>query len=245
MLLGLSLGSFATALIYRIPRELNWAGLGENRRSNCPSCRHKLHSLDLLPVISWLVLGGRCRYCDTKISALYPLTELATTLCVLLTVWLWGLGIESLFFILAIPFLMALLVIDLKHLILPNVLVLIIGILGGLRLISGAVLTGEYSALWIYALSGLVYGVFAWALGLICSYALKKEALGMGDVKFFIVSGLWLGPMMFPFFILLAGTLGVGLGLIWQGLKKGAVFPFGPALIISFFIMVLYKGPLP
>ncbi|HEY0905710.1 MAG TPA: prepilin peptidase [Methylophilus sp.] len=71
--LGLCLGSFTTALVYRIPRKLNWT----TDRSRCPNCKHALGPLDLVPVFSWLFLGRKCRYCKTPIPARYPLIEIS------------------------------------------------------------------------------------------------------------------------------------------------------------------------
>ncbi|MCB1538670.1 MAG: prepilin peptidase [Alphaproteobacteria bacterium] len=82
--LGLCLGSFATALVYRLPRGLNWT----TERSRCPSCGHALGVPDLVPVFSWLFLRGRCRHCGTRIPARYPLIELGFGVFVALIGWM-------------------------------------------------------------------------------------------------------------------------------------------------------------
>lgn len=81
MLIGLALGSYLAALCYRVPRGVRGA------RSACPSCGHVLHAADLVPVLSWMCLRGRCRYCDARISARYALIELGTALGVVALYW--------------------------------------------------------------------------------------------------------------------------------------------------------------
>jgi leader peptidase (prepilin peptidase)/N-methyltransferase len=81
--LGLCLGSFTTALVYRLPRRLNWT----TERSRCPACHHVLGPLDLVPLFSWLFLRGQCRYCRAPISARYPLIELGFGVTAAMLAW--------------------------------------------------------------------------------------------------------------------------------------------------------------
>lgn len=235
ILIGLIAGSFSSALIYRVPLKLNWI----SERSACPKCNHNLGVFDLFPVVSWVFSGRKCRYCSTKIPARYPLLECFSAVACLGIYSVFGFSIESLICIASVPFLISLLMIDLEHFILPNQLVLAVFSLGSVRL--------GYAAFMGVSILPYIYGAFffaflSWFIGFAMEKVLKKEALGFGDVKFFCVAGLWLGVEILPYFLMAAGILGVIFALIWQKINKSALFPFGPALIASLYILLLYKG---
>ncbi|MGQ0527199.1 MAG: prepilin peptidase, partial [Alphaproteobacteria bacterium] len=87
--------------------------------------------------------------------------------------------------------------------------------------------------------SAVVFAMIVWVLGLCMTRILKKEALGFGDVKFFAMTGVWLGVGNLAFFCLMAGTFGVVFSVFWKIQRKEAVFPFGPALISALFLLLL------
>ncbi len=244
-LFGLILGSFSTALIHRIPANIRI--LSASARSKCPHCALPLNARDLIPVFSWLWQKGHCRYCKARISARYPFAEILTAALAL------GFyaahpypALDFIPMALAAPVLVALVFIDLEHKILPNALVLTLAILGAIRLavliFAGA---GDIKLLLFEFTSGAV--VFA-AAGLIMMFGFKKfankDALGMGDIKFFAAAGLWLGLMNIGLFFILAGVFGVILGGAWKIFKKETAFPFGPALIAAFFLILCLDGSL-
>lgn len=246
-LLGLMLGSFASALSWRIPRGFSWTadqkdGHAKPVRSQCTHCGHVLGVLDLFPLFSWLMLKGRCRYCGVAIGARYPLIELGTAAACLGVYAAWGLTAPGLALIAAMPFLMALLVIDIDHMILPDQLNLLLAVAGAVFL----AVQGGHGALWGIFLShlaaALVYGGVLWLTGLVMGYALKKDALGGGDVKFAAAAGLWLGAGAFPFFLIASGAAGVIWGGISRFLRGQPLFPFGPALIGAFYIGMILRG---
>ena len=232
--LGLILGSFSSAMTWRIPRGISWV----SSRSACPSCQHVLSAPDLVPLLSWIFLRGRCRHCRAAIGWRYPLIELVTLLICLMLYGLHGFTLASLVVMLAVPFLVALVAIDLEFMILPDQINIILGILGAIFVFLGAyapfkALASAVMAAVIYA--GLVFGV-SWGLGKV----LKKEALGFGDVKFFAVAGMWLGLDLLPVFLMMSGLIGVGMGLFWKIILRQNRFPFGPALIASFAVCLLF-----
>lgn len=239
--LGLVLGSFATALIYRVPKKLPWGA----ERSACPECKTNLGALDLIPVLSWCLSGGKCRHCSNKISSRYPLTEIVSGILCLLIYLVYGLNISSLFLIACVPFLIALCVIDLKHMILPNQLVFILMAVGGARL-GYLFYSGDNfqtaELLTVYIAGAFAYGFISWFLGFVLTKVLKRNSLGFGDVKFFMVAGLWLGLNALPYFMILSGTLAIAFALGWRMAFKQDVFPFGPALILSFYSLLLLQG---
>ena len=248
-IIGLILGSFATAVTYRELQAISWA-FGENtkgkpsaKRSACAHCKTTLRILDLIPLMSWLIQKGKCRHCQTPIGAIYPLTELFAAGACMIVVLMHGLSLYAIFMMLLVPFLIALLIIDIKKMLLPNRLVLIVTAIGLLSLLSRAY-RGDIAMqdLIIHGVSAIGYGIFAFMLGWITSIALKKEALGMGDVKFFAAAGLWLGPLYLADFCLLSGIMGIVFGIAWRVIMKNPLFPFGPALILSFFTLLLIDG---
>lgn len=238
--LGLCLGSFATALIARIPEGRSWIGSSRGAaRSACPQCGHKLGVLDLIPLFSWLYLRGRCRYCRQKIGARYPATEcLALLMCVAIYA-AYGWSAPGVILLLAVPFLVAMLVIDLDHMILPDQLQIILFVLG----LAFIYTLGGFDAMPGALAGALIYGGLAFLLAQGGALILKRDALGMGDVKFFAVAGLWLGWPLLPAFLMIAGLAGVTLGLVWKFVVKSPRFPFGPALIFSLFILLLQRAP--
>lgn len=243
--LGLLFGSFASALVYRIPRDIPWVwdkGQGASR-SNCTSCGYKLKFLDLIPLLSWIFLKGKCRSCGAKISVFYPLIELTTLIGFLIVYLMVGLGLDALFIYMAVPFLVALLYIDLEHFILPNELVGLVALCGVGHIAAQYFLdSSEIDFIYHHLIGAIVFAFISWILGFVMTRVLKKDALGFGDVKFFAAAGLWLGITQLPSFMILSGALGILLALVWKTIKKEDVFPFGPALILSFFTLLFFDG---
>lgn len=227
---GLVFGSFVTCASYRLPLEIDVI----KKPSYCPNCQTKLVFKDLFPVFSWLFSGGKCRHCTTKISARYPLIELATAGLFVLLYLYYGLAIQGFILAAASVMLMVMIVADLEHFIIPDcVHIVMLPLALFYRYVNG---TFSPDILWGFL---LMLG-----LGLFLHYgysALRSRSmLGFGDVKFFAIVGVWLDLSAIPAFLLMAGILGIMLGLIWRMLGKGAVFPFGPALATSLFICLTY-----
>jgi leader peptidase (prepilin peptidase)/N-methyltransferase len=262
--LGLILGSFTTALVYRIPRSIPWAWdfsskkNGEPVYSACVQCKHRLSFLDLFPVFSWLFLKGRCRHCGAKIGAHYLFIEVFTLFLCLLVYGVWGLCIASVILWMTVPFLVALLAIDLEYMILPNQLVFLVGFFGVCFVLWTHVFlpfslfdqdlnresfSRVLSALFNEALlpslfGGVLFSFIAWGIGKIMTFLFEKEALGFGDVKFFFVSGIWLGASFLPYYMMLSGVGGIIIALVQKTRGRDGAFPFGPALIIALFLGV-------
>lgn len=233
--IGLTVGSFSTALSHRIPRDVPWWG---GARSSCPDCNAVLGLLDLVPAFSWFFSNGRCRHCKAAVSIRYPLVELGCGILAVISYLMLGFTADLFILLVALPFLVALFFIDLEHMILPNQLVLILFILGVVR----AFMLFPMSLGWHFIIASFIYGGVAWFLAAVTQYALKKEALGFGDVKFFAVAGLWLGLQMLPYFMICSGALALIFGWFWINRSGKGAFPFGPALIFSFYTLFLIQG---
>lgn len=241
---GLMLGSFSTALIYRVPRGISWVydRRAASARSSCPVCHTLLGAPDLVPLFSWIFLRGRCRHCSAPIGVIYPLSELACLAGCLGVFLACGLNPVSFFIILAVPFLVALFVIDLRFMILPNHLVFILGVLGifhagwiGISMETWAIPVSHF-------LSAGLYGLLSWSLRLLVSFFLRRESMGWGDVKFFAAAGAWIGMEALPLFLILSGGVGIFLGLLWRYVKKERIFPFGPALILALYAVLIINA---
>ncbi len=247
--LGLALGSFATALSYRLPREIS---IVTRARSQCPSCGHVLESADLVPLFSWVFLRGKCRHCRAHIGMRYPLIELATLALCLLFFFVYGLSAQTIFVFALAPVLVAIIDIDLWHQIIPDSLNTAIAVIGIVVLAVNAGMAAHpvhfLMTRGIQACCGvLAYGGGAWLLRAAAGVILKREALGLGDVKFFAAAGFWLGlnAMEASFLMIVSGGAGVILALLWKKRGDAAEVPFGPSLVIAFiFVLCLYRSAL-
>ncbi|MBK9584615.1 MAG: prepilin peptidase [Alphaproteobacteria bacterium] len=241
--LGLVFGSFSTALVYRVPRKQNWI----SKRSACTSCKRLLGFADLVPVFSWFFSGGCCRHCGQGVSWLYPAIEVGVLVLCLIVYKFFGLTGEGIFLMCLTPLLAAMVVIDFQRMILPDQLQFSCLILGITRLgyFSFTNQFHSFSELFLpYLLAAFFYTVLSLALRYIVSMALRKEALGMGDVKLFFIMGFWLGIEWMPVLFIFAGVSGVFLALFWRIVIRKRDFPFGPPLIIALFSLLLLQGPI-
>jgi leader peptidase (prepilin peptidase)/N-methyltransferase len=230
-LLGLVFGSFATAASYRLPRLIPLA----SGRSICPGCGKTLGGWDLIPLLSWLRSGGRCRHCGETISWRYPAIE-AVTAALFVLIWA---RVGADFGQLALLWLTAtglviITVADFEAGIIPDKVLLVLAPVAlGLRWLTGQSVAEAMG-------TAVVAMALAFALRIGFRRLRGYDGLGMGDVKFLGVAGLYLGSLRMAGFIILAGLLGVVLGLGWRLSGRGAVFPFGPALTLSLLLGVLF-----
>lgn len=245
--LGLCLGSFATALVYRLPRGISMVA---KTRSACPSCQHDLAVRDLVPVFSWLMLKGRCRYCGVFVGWRYPLVEILTLGLCLCFYFVYGFTAIGLCLFVLAAVLAAIIGIDFAHKIIPDTLNITVGVLGLVGvLIAGLVSFNPPEFLLVKGAGALggaaLYGFSALFLRQVFLWVMNKEALGLGDVKFFAAVGVWFGldAEMASWFMLLSGGFGIGLALFWKKMTGEAVFPFGPALVAAFVVVLCLWSP--
>ena len=232
VLLGLSVGSFLNVCIYRLPR-------GESLAyppSRCPRCGKRLAWYDNVPVVSWLVLRGRCRQCRAPISPQYPIIEALTALLALLVVLMTPPGALLASRLILTVILIVLFMIDLEHQILPNVITLpgiAVGLAFSLFTFPGPV----NSILGILLGAGILYGIAA------AYYALRKEeGMGMGDVKMLAMIGAFLGWRAVLLTLIMASFAGSVVGVALMSLQRGGMkyaLPFGTFLAIGAFIAML------
>lgn len=241
-LLGLVMGSFYNLVIFRVPEGKSIV----KPRSACPGCGTVLSTGDLIPVFSYIFLKGKCRYCKAKISAQYPLVELLTGLLFIVLYLKFGLTPELFFSAFLMSVLLLVFFIDLKHLIIPNGLVLT-GLIGGAVFFAlrfwyhDAILAGDA---WFSPLLGMVVpSGFLLLVALLGMLIYKGDALGMGDVKIFMPIGLFLGlrlSIVALFFSVFIGGI-TGLFLILTKIKdRKSHIPFGPFIVAGSFLALLF-----
>ncbi len=231
-IVGLVFGSFATAVAYRMPLNKNWI----TGHSKCTACGHNLGILDLFPIISWVLLRGKCRYCHVKFGWAYPMAELCVAFLFTFIAYLYGLTWLSAIIMLLALTLIIMSIIDFEHYIIPDELNLFMLLLGGVYcVIIGTSLE--------FILLGPILG-FSLGLGLrwLMWVWKGKEGLGLGDVKFLAVVGMFLPFNNFPAFLFISGMLGILIAIIWRIRKAGERFPFGPALGMAMLVCVLFPA---
>ena len=206
--------------------------------SHCPKCHAPVKAWQNIPVLSWLVLRGKCAGCSTKIGVRYPLVELTTAVlsAVLLVKFSWGWPLLAM---LAFTWLLiAMSVIDIDHQILPDVLTLSLLWLG-LLVNSQGLFTNLHDAVYGAALG---YGVL-WSVYWVFKLTTGKEGMGFGDFKLLAALGAWLGVQSIPLIILLSSVVGavVGIaGIMILGRDKNIPIPFGPYLAAAGWIAALW-----
>jgi len=236
--IGLVLGSFATALAYRIPRDIS---IVTKTRSECTSCGRALTFIDLIPLFSWLFLKGRCRTCKAKIGIRYPLIELGTLVICMIFYYAYDLSFEYWPFFMLVPILVSIISIDFEFQIIPDELNFAIFMLGIMLFLSNSLMYASPIDFMLEngmeLLGGfLIYGVGFASFRLIAMLIMKREPMGMGDIKFFAAAGVWLGTSLerLSLLMLVAGLSGIILGIIWKKMTGEKEFPFGPSIILGF-----------
>jgi leader peptidase (prepilin peptidase) / N-methyltransferase len=257
-LLGLVVGSFLNVVIHRLPRMLERRWQAECRElngtetpvveqtpynlvvpgSSCPACGHKIRPWENIPLLSYLLLRGRCSACGVHISVRYPLIELVAGLAALAVAWHYGPGWQTAAALVFSWALLALTMIDLETQLLPDSITLpllwlglLVNVKGMFVPLSSAVIgaAAGYLALWA------VYHAFRLLTG--------KEGMGYGDFKLLAALGAWFGWQMLPLTILLSSLVGavIGLGLMaFRNHEREVPIPFGPYLAVAGWIALLW-----
>ena len=262
-LLGLLVGSFLNVVIHRLPKMMDreWreqcaelarsdaevADSGVSAapkynlvvpRSACPSCGHEITAIENIPVISYLVLGGKCRGCKAKISARYPAVEVLTALLSGLVAWHFGYAVAAIGALVLLWALIALTFIDADTQFLPDSITLPLLWLG---LILN--LKHTYTDL-DSAVLGAIFGYLSlWSVYWLFKLATGKEGMGYGDFKLLAALGAWLGWQTLPLIILLSSIVGAVVGIvliILTRMGRNVPIPFGPYLAMAGFIALLW-----
>jgi len=241
--LGLVVGSLINVCIYRIPEGKSII----TPASQCRNCGTTLKPMDLIPVLSYILLRGRCRYCGSQFSARYPLVELLNGIVAVLLFQKYGLTVEFVSSAFLMSVLIAVFFIDIDHRIIPDGLVL--------TLLAGGVVLSVYNFFkpvsfygdrhWWNPLAGILSGAGVLFLIALIGMAIYKndDAMGMGDVKIFVPIGIFLGwrlSLLALLLSMLAGGL-MGLFIIASGRgNRKSTIAFGPFIVIGTFISFMW-----
>ncbi|MBO5113544.1 MAG: prepilin peptidase [Lachnospiraceae bacterium] len=230
-LIGISIGSFLNVCIYRIPKKEDIVF----ERSHCMSCGNVLKWYELIPLFSFLVQGGKCRNCKTKLSVQYPLIELLNGL---IYVWIFmakGFQPESILFCICASVLIVISVIDWRTYEIPFGCNIVIGILGIVRVILDLAHWYNY-VIGFFAVSGLF---------LIIYWITKGRGIGGGDIKLMAAAGLLLGWQNILLALMIGSIAGSVIHLTLMKVQgKDRVLAFGPYLAFGIFISMLYGNNL-
>ncbi|MGF1674229.1 MAG: prepilin peptidase [Rivularia sp. (in: cyanobacteria)] len=235
--LGASIGSFVNVVVYRLPAGLSIL----YPPSRCPHCLNRLKAYDNVPVLGWLWLKGRCRYCKTHISPRYPIVEAVTGLLFVLVFLIFKFSLLTIGYWLFCSWLLALSIIDIDTMTLPSQLTksgLVLGIL--FQMVLGFILN-SWSGLvnqMIPAIAAAVFGLWLFdIIARIATIVFRKDAMGAGDAKLAAMMGAWLGwkyLLLASFIACLTGVIVEGRAILpRKGAKQNQPFPFGPYLALG------------
>ncbi len=231
---GLIVGSFLNCLIYRLETGQSFL----KGRSFCPYCKHLLNWQDLIPVLSFLILKGKCRYCQQKISLQYPLVELTTGFLFFLVFYYTKYNIPYTIYALIITcFLIIIFVYDLKHYIIPDRIIYPAIFVSGIWYVVYGLIFNRFLT---YEILNTIYAAFGTALFFLFIVLISRGRwMGVGDVKLAFLLGLILGWPYILVALFLAFFIGaiIGAGLIISGKKRlSSEVPFGPFLVAGTFL---------
>jgi len=235
-ILGAIVGSFLNCVIYRLENNKSFL----RGRSYCPNCKQVLSWQDLIPVLSFVFLKGKCRYCKKPISWQYPLVELATAVIFLLVFNPQNI-LLSVFYFLISAFLIIIFVFDLKHYIIPDEVIYSAILVSGVWCLASGIFFHIYTK---YEILNTIYSAFgAAAFFLFIVLITRGKGMGVGDIKLAFLMGLILGfpnilvALFSAFFIGAA----VGVGLVISGKKQlKSEVPFGPFLVTGTFLAMFF-----
>lgn len=257
--LGLLIGSFLNVVIYRLPKMMERAWAADHAamsgieapeqerfnllvpRSRCQKCGHQIRWYENIPILSWLVLRGKCSACGTPISARYPAVELVTGLLFAWCAWRWGWTWTTAAWCLFAAVLVALTLIDWDTTLLPDDLTLPLLWAGLIASILGLTRVPLPDAVWGAVAGYLSLWAVYWAFKLVTG----KEGMGYGDFKLLAALGAWFGWQALVPIILMSSVIGaiVGLGMkLTHSLREGGVVPFGPFLAMAGITAMIF-GP--
>ena len=240
IILGGLWGSFANVCIYRLPIDKGVV----SGRSFCPKCKKLITWKDNIPIISFLLLNGKCRNCNKKISSQYLIIELITIIYFLVVYYLFGISITTLLFLILGLFFIIIFFIDLKHYIIPNVLTFSLMVIGFVKSFDS-----NLNPIFPNFINSLIGGIFGyliiWSIIYFYKQVRNKEGMGLGDAKLLSAIGFWFGWISIPFVIFLSSIIALLFvipSLMKKSKKLSSQIPFGPYIIIGTLIYLIFES---
>lgn len=238
-LVGLCVGSFLNVVIYRLPNGMNMS----KPASHCTACDYTLKWYDNIPVLSYLILGGKCRKCRKPISPRYVIVEILNAVFWLISVYLfWEKNpVYAVVCAISLSVLICIFFIDLEHLLIFNRFVIILGVAGVV-----AIFFDKFTRWYDHLIGAAVFGAFFLLVYYGAILVLKREGLGFGDVKFAFAAGLLLGWQRMLFAMLIASISASVILLILRrvrGDERDREYPFGPFISVGIASALLFGQP--
>ena len=237
--LGALWGSFANVCIYRLPLR----GGVVKGRSFCPKCKKKIFWYENIPILSYLILGGKCSKCKKIISFQYLLVESISIFSFLIIYYFFGVSLTTILLIILFLSFIVIFFIDLKHYIIPDILTFPMMVLGFLKSFDpnlNSIFPNYINSL----IGGLLgYGII-WSIIYFYKQVRKKEGMGLGDAKLLSVIGFWFGWIAIPFVIFISSVvalISVIPSLIKKSKNMSSEIPFGPFLILGCTLYIVFS----
>ncbi len=230
-ILGITLGSFYMVVADRVPK-------GESivfPPSHCNNCNHRLTPIELIPIFSYIIQGGKCKKCKAKLSILYPLFELSSGILFSLAYLSFGFSLQLIIALTFISMLLIVVLSDIEYMIISDSVLIVSGIL----LIIEIIFIYGFKTLGIGLLNGLISFVIMYLLRLFGNFLFKQDSMGGGDIKLMFIFGLVLGFDMAICSIFIGAIIGLPISLIFMKKKKDNIIPFGPFLSAGAVIILL------
>ena len=240
IILGGLWGSFANVCIYRLPLDKGVV----SGRSYCPKCKKQITWKDNIPIISYLLLSGKCRKCKKSISSQYILVEFISILFFTIIYYFYGITLTTLLLmVLSLSFII-IFFIDLKHFIIPNEISFSMMALGFIKSFDP-----NLHSLFPNYINSLIGGLFGygiiWSIIFFYKQIRKKDGMGLGDAKLFAVVGFWFGWIAIPFVVFLSSIIAlisVVPSLLKNSKNLSSQIPFGPYIIIGTLVYLFFEN---
>ena len=234
-------GSFANVCIYRLPENKNVI----TGRSSCPNCKNKIPWYDNIPLLSFILLMGKCRLCKKQIDLQYFIVELISAISFVSIYYFFGLTLAALLLLILSIFFIIIFFIDLKHFIIPNELTFPLMIIGFIKSFDPN-LNQTIFPNYINSLIGGLFGYsIIWLIIFIYKKIRNKEGMGLGDAKLLAVVGFWFGWVSIPFVIFISSAVALILvipSILNKSRKMSSEIPFGPYIIIGCILYVSFSN---
>ena len=227
---GCILGSFYNVVAYRLPK-------GESLihpRSHCPNCNHTLTPLELIPIFSFLIQGGKCKNCGKKISWFYTIFEFLTGILFMICYLKFGTSNNFLIYLVFISTLIIVCISDYQSMIIPDSVLLVSVVLISILIF----IYYGINTLLMSILNGVIVFIFMFLLKLLGDFMFKKESMGGGDIKLLFLFGLVVGIEKALFSIFVGALIALPISLILLQTKKEHIIPFGPFLSMAVLILL-------
>lgn len=265
LIFGLLVGSFLNVVIYRLPESLNrnWRlqakqilelpveqGEGDTFNivtpaSHCPNCKTPIKPWQNIPLISFLIMKGRCQHCQQTISYRYPLVEVLTGIVFAICAWKFGATWTTLGTMFLSAYLIAMIFIDADTQLLPDQLTLPLMWAGIVFHLFAYVLQADWGLTTLTSsLFGAIVGYLSlWSIFQLFKLLTGKEGMGYGDFKLLAALGAWLGLSVLPVIIIMSALVGLVFALLMK-VAKNQPMPFGPYLAISGWLVLIFNQPI-